>query len=197
MTEEYLQQKIDVLLKHIDRIKHIIEHIRTFSREQVSTSIERVDVNEVCRNAISMLQTQYQNHNVIITSNLDETIGYVVGNTYKLEQVVLNLITNAKDAVDGKEQMIRNGSYQKRITLSTSCDVDRIYVDIEDNGVGISEEQIQNIFDPFFTTKDPEHGTGLGLSVSYGIIKEIQGDISVQSQLGEYTLMRISLPRVK
>ena len=84
MTEEYLQQKIDVLLKHIDRIKHIIEHIRTFSREQVSTSIEQIDVNEVCRNAISMLQTQYQNHNVIITSNLDETIEYVVGNTYKL-----------------------------------------------------------------------------------------------------------------
>jgi C4-dicarboxylate-specific signal transduction histidine kinase len=197
MTEEYLHQKIDVLLKHIDRIKHIIEHIRTFSREQVSTSIERVDVNEVCRNAISMLQTQYQNHNVIITSNLDETIEYVVGNTYKLEQVVLNLITNAKDAVDEKEQMIRDSSYQKHITLSTSCDVDRIYVDIEDNGVGISEEHIQNIFDPFFTTKDPEHGTGLGLSVSYGIIKEMRGDISVQSQSGEYTLMRISLPRVE
>ena len=110
---------------------------------------------------------------------------------------MLNLITNAKDAVDEKEHMIRDSSYQKHITLSTSCDVDRIYVDIEDNGVGISEEHIQNIFDPFFTTKDPEHGTGLGLSVSYGIIKEIQGDISVQSQLGEYTLMRISVPRVK
>jgi PAS domain S-box-containing protein len=197
MTEKYLHQKIDMLLKHIERIKHIIEHIRTFSREQVSTSIERVDVNEVCRNVLSMLQTQYTNHNVTMTSDLDETIGYVVGNTYKLEQVVLNLITNAKDAVDGKEHMIRNGSYQKRITLSTSCDVDRIYVDIEDNGVGISEEHIQNIFDPFFTTKDPEHGTGLGLSVSYGIIKEMQGDISVQSQLGEYTGMRISLPRVE
>ncbi len=195
-TEEYLQHKIDTLLGHIDRIKHIIEHIRTFSREQASTSIEKVDVNDVCRNALSMLHTQYERHNVNIILNLDDAIGFVVGNTYKLEQVMLNLIANAKDAVDEKENMHEKASFQKCITITTSCNADRIYLDVEDNGTGIPEENQHNIFDPFFTTKDPEHGTGLGLSVSYGIIKEMQGDISVQSQPDEYTLMRISLPGV-
>jgi PAS domain S-box-containing protein len=197
ITEEYLHQKIDVLLQHIDRIKHIIDHIRTFSRDQTSLSIERVDVNEVCRNAVSLVQTQYQNHNVTLLLKLDNTIGFIVGNAYKLEQVVLNLIANAKDAVDEKETMSGAFSYHKQISITTSYDPDRVYIEVKDNGIGISEVHKQNIFDPFFTTKDPEHGTGLGLSVSYGIIKEMQGDISVQSQLGEYTIMYISLPRVK
>jgi PAS domain S-box-containing protein len=196
ITGEYLHQKINVLLQHIERIKHIIDHIRTFSRDQTSTLIERVDVNKVCRDAVLLVQTQYSNHNVEILMNLDETIDFVLGNSYKLEQVVLNLLANAKDAVDEKEKRGVESSYHKQIAMVTSCDRTHIYLAIEDNGIGISDEHKQNIFDPFFTTKDAEHGTGLGLSLSYGIIKEMQGDISVQSKVGVSTMMRISLPRV-
>ena len=196
-TEEYLTHKIAVLLKHIERIKHIIGHIRTFSRDQASTVIERVDVNDVCRNALAMLQVEYENSNVHVTMQLDDTLGFVVGNTYKLEQVVLNLLSNAKDAVAEKEQQLNDPSYHKAIQIRTWCDPDKIYVDVEDNGTGIPAEHQPNIFDPFFTTKDPEHGTGLGLSVSYGLIKDMQGDISVQSEVNQYTIMRISLPRIK
>jgi signal transduction histidine kinase len=143
------------------------------------------------------VQTQYDNHHVHFTLNLDNTIGFVLGNGYKLEQVLLNLLTNAKDAVDAKELAIPSASYQKQISLITCCDEKWIYLEVRDNGMGISEEDLDNIFDPFFTTKDPAHGTGLGLSVSYGIIKEMRGDIRVKSRPEEFTSMTISLPRVK
>lgn len=197
-TGEYLGQKVTALFQHIERIKHIIEHIRIFSRDQTSVEIEQVDVNTVCQNAVALIQTQYQNHHVTLSLNLDDTRGFfVIGNSYKLEQVLLNLLTNAKDAVDTKEQAGNAAAYQKQISLITGYDDEKIYLNVQDNGMGISEDALANIFDPFFTTKDPDHGTGLGLSVSYGIIKEMQGDIHVQSQLGEYTRMTISLPRVK
>jgi PAS domain S-box-containing protein len=196
VTEEYLRNKIDNFLEDIERIHQIIDHVRTFSRDQSSGLLENFDVNEVCQNALSMLQTQYKTHNVNITLNLTETVGGVFGNKYKLEQVLLNLISNAKDAVDEKERTVGEFPNKKQIKIRTFYDTDKIYLEIEDNGTGIPAEYQQNIFDPFFTTKNPEKGTGLGLSISYGIIKEMQGDISVQSQTGEWTLMRISLPRV-
>ena len=197
VTEEYLRNKIDNFLEDIERIHQIIHHVRTFSRDQTSVVLENVDVNEVCHNALSMLQTQYKTHNVNISLNLTDTVAVVFGNKYKLEQVVLNLISNAKDAVDEKERTVGEFPNKKQIKISTFHDADKIYLEIEDNGTGIPEEHQHNIFDPFFTTKNPEKGTGLGLSISYGIIKEMQGDISVQSQAGEYTLMKISLPRVR
>ena len=196
-TEEYLREKTEALFQHIERIKHIIEHIRTFSRKQAALELDQVDVNAICQDAGSLVQTQYNNHHVHFTLNLDDTIGIVLGNGYKLEQVLLNLLTNAKDAVDAKEQANPSASYQKQISLITCCDEKWIYLEVWDNGMGISEEDLDNIFDPFFTTKDPVHGTGLGLSVSYGIIKEMRGDIRVKSQLGEYTSMTISLPIIK
>ena len=197
ITEEYLQNKIDNFLEDIERVHQIIDHVRTFSRDQTSVVLENVDVNEVCRNALSMLQTQYTTHNINIILELTDTVGMVFGNKYKLEQVVLNLISNAKDAVDEKERTVGEFPNKKQIKIRTFGDAERVYLEIEDNGMGIPEEAQQNIFEPFFTTKNPEKGTGLGLSISYGIIKEIQGDISVESQVGEYTLMRISLPKVR
>jgi len=198
LSETYFSRKIDVLLGHIDRIKHIIDHIRTFSREQSSASIERVDVNEVCRNAVSMLRTQYNYHHIALELLLDQTAtAYVLGNSYKLEQVILNLLANARDALDDREKQLGSFSYRKQIAIRTACRDGRIEIEVRDNGAGIPEELLQKIFDPFFTTKDPERGTGLGLSVSYGIIKDMQGDISVESRVGEYTLMRLSFPKIQ
>jgi len=196
ITDEYLTKKISYFQEDINRINHIINHIRTFSRDQTSVLFENIDVNEVCKNTLLMLETQYKHHNVEFTFDLDNTIGFVVGNKYKLEQVVLNILSNAKDAVDQKYNTVRNSSYKKKIKIKTYQNKDHIVAEIEDNGTGISEEDKDNIFDPFFTTKSPEKGTGLGLSISYGIIKEMKGEISVKSKLNEYTIMKISLPAV-
>lgn len=195
LTDEYLDNKIELFRQDIKRINHIIEHVRTFSRDQRFVMFENIDVNEVCENALSMLRTSYENHRVEIEYFFGVSLGFVLGNRYKLEQVVVNLISNARDAVEEKYDLLGETAYQKKISVRTYFDDDRIYIEIADNGSGIREEDLEHIFEPFFTTKDVEHGTGLGLSISYGIIREMKGDIAVESKPGEYTIMRISLPR--
>ena len=192
--QEYLKNKFEVLQGHIERIKRIIDHVRTFSREQTSDFIEKVNVIEVLENALSIVGTQYENHRVNITYDIAEIPGFVLGNKYKLEQVLLNLLTNAKDAVDEKEKSTGE-DFHKEVNITIRFDDKKIYIDIRDNGTGIPHWAIDKVFDPFFTTKDMERGTGLGLSVSYGIVKEMKGDILIDTLIGEYTEMTVTLPR--
>ena len=192
LTEKYLDEKLKHIDGYFERIKQIIEHIRIFSRDQKSVLFENVDINTTVNDALSLLQTQFTNHNVQINLNLDENIPKISGNKFKLEQVVLNLMTNAKDAVDEKKRST-DTSYKKRITIRTCADDKNIFLEIEDNGNGISSDNLKSIFDPFFTTKDPAKGTGLGLSIIYGIIKEMNGEIEAESKVGEFTKMRVKL----
>lgn len=189
---DYLAGKIANLRKDVDRISHIIDHVRLFSREQSSIFIENVDVNTVCLDALSMLQAQFRHHGVRLESALDKDAGCVLGNRYRLEQVVLNLLTNARDAVDQKTAWLD----EKIIRITTRRLDDQVEITVEDNGEGIPEDCLDRLFEPFFTTKEPEQGTGLGLSISYGIIQDMKGDISVESVQGKFTIMRILLPRV-
>ena len=122
--------------------------------------------------------------------DLDKNIPHINGNKYKLEQVILNLLTNAKDEIEEK-QTNSNSSYHKEILIKTYTKNQNTILEVKDNGNGISKDNIKKIFDPFFTTKDPAKGTGLGLSIIYGIIKEINGEIAVESELGKFTTMRI------
>ncbi len=192
----YLNAKINTLLEHVDRIKHIIDHIRAFSREQTSDAVERIDVSEVCDNALSIMGEQYRKHGIAVELRCDDSVDPVLGNKYKLEQVALNLISNAKDAVDEKGRQAGNENYVKRIRIRVFQQDRRVRLDIEDNGVGIPDAHLRNIFDPFFTTKSANEGTGLGLSVSYGIVKEMNGTITVETRPGEFTRMQVSLPAV-
>jgi len=191
LTDDYLNQKCHTLFEHIRRIEKIIEHIRVFSRDQQSTLKERINVNETIENALSMVQIQYKNHNIDIIREINKQPLFCQGNRFKLEQVILNLLSNAKDAVDSKEQI--NLGYLKKIFLRSYQKDHQNIIEIEDNGIGIPEENLHSIFDPFFTSKVAEQGTGLGLSISYGIIKEMKGKITAESKPGEFTKMRIIL----
>jgi signal transduction histidine kinase len=116
---------------------------------------------------------------------ISDNLPRIRGNHQGLQQVFLNLITNAVHATqDGGDLTVR----------ADIAEDDKIKVEFEDTGTGISEENLSNIFDPFFTTKDVGRGTGLGLSVSYGIIKKHGGQISVKSKLGRGTTFTIVLP---
>jgi signal transduction histidine kinase/Flp pilus assembly protein TadD len=195
LDDSYLSQKCKDLFSDIDRIRVIIDHVRTFSREQSRASLEKINPNSVIENAIMLVQTQFKNHQVKLNKELDENIGFTLGNAFQLEQVMMNLLSNAKDAVEDKAQTISD--YEKEIFVKTYQQENRIYLEVRDNGTGISEEALAKIFDPFYTTKSAEKGTGLGLSISYGIIKEMNGDIEVDSKDSEFTLMRIILPEQK
>ncbi len=197
INNDYLKKECQLLFEDVSRIKHIIDHIRIFSREQQSVFFENININEVVENAMLMLRTQYESHNIILSLDLDEKVGVTVGNKYKLEQVIINLLSNSKDALEEKGDMLNKVFEKKEIKIKTIGHSDGICLEIEDNGKGIDQENMEKMFEPFFTTKDPDKGTGLGLSISYGIIKEMKGEISVQSKVGEYTKITVSLPIIK
>ncbi len=197
LSEDYINRKFDSLFQDISRIRNIIEHIRIFSRDQQAEKFEKVSVNDVIYNALSLITSQYKNHNILLSIETTEEDCYTIGNKYKLEQVVLNLLSNAKFAVDEKLNSIENSDYQKMITIKSSVNDGNTFITIEDNGIGISEKIRDNIFDPFFTTKKAEVGTGLGLSIIYGIIKEMKGEIKVESEVNVFTRMIISAPLYK
>jgi C4-dicarboxylate-specific signal transduction histidine kinase len=196
VSDEYLRTKIDALFQDIDRIRQIINHVRVFSRDQKNLVDERVDINAVIRDALSLISRQYQNHNIEISLNLCENECLAIGNKYRIEQVFLNLLSNAKYAVEEKLKILITG-YSKKIEIKSYRENNFVVTDIIDNGIGIPEKHIDNIFDPFFTTKDVENGTGLGLSISYGIIKEMKGNISVESQENKFTKVSVYLPESK
>ncbi|MCB2222433.1 MAG: PAS domain S-box protein [Bacteroidetes bacterium] len=192
---EYLQQKFASLEKNIDRIRQIIDHIRIFSRDQEMPTLDKVNINKVIRKALSFIETQYRNHFIEIRLDLKEDIGFTVGSNIKLEQAILNLLSNAKYAVEEKAALTDDSNYQRIIELKTYRQNESVCFIIRDNGVGISPANRSRIFDPFFTTKPEGYGTGLGLSIVYGIIKEMHGEISVESEVDQFTEMQIKFAR--
>ena len=141
-----------------------------------------------------MVGTQYQTHNVTTSVALSKEPCFIFGDKFKLEQVVLNLLSNAKHAVDEKEKQGAE-NYQKTIVIKSWQNESHIYFSVCDNGVGIHTNILEKIYDPFFTTKSEEKGTGLGLSITYGFIKDILGEIRVDSELGKYSIFEISIPK--
>lgn len=196
LSSEYVIEKTAHIHNYIDRIRSIIDHVRTFSREQLQEQQLKFQCSEALRNALSLVQSQYRGHGIELeTELLDEYC--VRGNLYRLEQAVLNLLTNAKDAVlEMKNHNNHNSSeYRPHIALSMQVAADDVLnIIISDNGTGIPEELLQQVFNPFYTTKPVDKGTGLGLSVTYGIIQEMGGEIEIQSDAGIGTTVWIRLP---
>ena len=187
---DFIKDDVYSLIKEskggIERIKKIIMDLKTFARpdteSQKSSRIEEIldaAVN-ICWNEIKYwadLKKEYAH------------VSPIVCNSQKLVQVIVNLLVNASQAIPRDQRGL--------ITIKTYEDNEYIYVDVKDSGKGIEQEHLRKIFDPFFTTKEIGVGTGLGLSVTYQIIKEQQGDIKVKSEIGKGTIFTISLPRYR
>lgn len=195
IDEEYLKNKIDLLFKDIERIRKIIEHVRLFSRDQDNLVVEQFSVNEVIENALSLVSKQFDSNNVELVVNVPSHNVFTMGNKYRLEQVILNLLSNSRQAVDEKSNK-NNSGFAKQISIEMIDNDPVSIITITDNGIGIKKKIISKIFDPFFTTKSEKKGTGLGLSISYGIISEMQGSIDVDSNEGEFTTITIQLPKI-
>jgi PAS domain S-box-containing protein len=196
-TPEYLHHKFNTISQNINKIRGLIDHVRLFSRDQGTIMFEQVDVNAVIMNSLSMIGSQLRNRQITIITDLEENLGYSLGNPSRLEQVILNLVSNARDAVEEKARMQGNDQYKMEISVRTYSHENKIILQIRDNGCGIPEENLQRIFNPFFTTKSEGRGTGLGLPIVYGIIREMKGEISASSVPGEYTEITINLPGYK
>lgn len=193
IDEVSLHDRSDKIFESIFRIEKIIDHIRVFSRDQQDYILTLFDVNESIINAESMVAEQFRLKNIELINVLNKKNPKVAGNTYKFEQVILNLLFNAKDALQEKEAISDQG-FHKLIEIRTLEDEYNIFVEIADNGIGIKPDELHKIMLPFYSTKEPGKGTGLGLSISFGIIKEMNGNIEVTSDLSSGTKMRIILP---
>jgi PAS domain S-box-containing protein len=193
LTEQYLKNKLNKVFDNITRIKKIIDHVRTFSRDQDDLILSDFGINTCIQNSISMISEQLAQKEIHLEFTPDESIPDIAGNGYRFEQVIVNMLVNSKDAIEERKRKNCH-KFEKRIDISTSFSSLQAIVEIRDNGIGIKNEDIDKVLLPFFTTKAAGQGTGLGLSISYGIIKELGGEIDIQSKKEMGTTIQIKIP---
>ena len=171
--------------QQVHKATEIISHLRTFGRA-APVSREPISLRQVIERALSLMQEQLRLREIKVMVDLGSEDPVVVGNPIQLEQIFINLLTNARDAVAD--------SPHKAIRISGSVGSASVEIAFADTGKGIPAGLERRIFDPFFTTKQVGKGTGLGLSITYGIVKEHGGTISVSSPPGEGATFLIHLP---
>ena len=185
-----MSEEIDV---YVDRATKIINHMRQFGRKS-DTVLEKVRVNAVLEKAFEILGQQLKVRGIEIFWDLEPNLPLILADPDRLEQVFVNLLINARDAMDEKWQSPQLQKEAKKISLKTRSDGKEITVEISDTGPGIEEAILERIFEPFFTTKKVGQGTGLGLSISYGIIQDCKGSIQAVSRKDEGAGFIIKFP---
>lgn len=177
---------LEKITKQTFRASEIVNSLLSFSRTN-ATEFSDVDIRQVISDTLSLLDHQLKTARIHVDYESQGDNPVMLGNPGKLQQVFLNLFLNAKDAMaDGGELRIRTGVIDSKVEIVVS-----------DTGAGISTDNVKKIYDPFFTTKSAGKGTGLGLSVSYGIVQEHSGNISVESNLGRGTSFKLEFPLVR
>ncbi|MCD6298788.1 MAG: Cache 3/Cache 2 fusion domain-containing protein [Deltaproteobacteria bacterium] len=184
------RERLEIIGKCNDRIERIVEHLREFSR-QTKPEFSEIDINQPIENALIITGQQLLNHNILLVRKLSEDLPEVLGDSNQLEQVFLNLISNARDAM-------HDITVPKELTISSYLSdhegLPLVVVSVRDTGMGIPEENIDKVLEPFFSTKPVGKGTGLGLSLCFGIIEAHRGRIEINSRQNKGTEVKVLLP---
>jgi PAS domain S-box-containing protein len=188
--DERLAPVLEKITQQTFRASEIVNGLLNFSRTS-GAEFASIDLNHLLTDTLTLLEHQFKTAQIRIETNFDAQLAPIHGNQGKLQQVVLNLMLNAKDAMFGTGNAV--------LKIATFNGSGRVFVRIQDSGAGIEREHLHRIYDPFFTTKtkpqEGEHkGTGLGLAVSYGIIQEHGGKIHVESEPGIGTAFQLEFP---
>jgi C4-dicarboxylate-specific signal transduction histidine kinase len=183
--KESMLRDLNSALEQVRKATEIITHLRTFGRA-ASVVLEPVAINDVIERSLSLTREQLRLRQIEVELDLAPADAVVLGNPIQLEQVFINLITNARDALADTPR--------REIRITSSVEPKLVRVRFADTGPGIRAGLEQRIFDPFFTTKEVGTGTGLGLSITYGILKEHGGAISVESPPEEGACFVVELP---
>jgi signal transduction histidine kinase len=176
-------QLIEKVIKQTFRASEIVNNLLNFSRTG-AVEFTEVNLNAVVEETLSLVAHPFKTAHVHVTRNLQQELPSMLGSNNKLQQVFLNLFMNARDAMPAGGM----------VAVRTASNNGTVEIEITDTGSGIPNENLHRIFDPFFTTKSSGRGTGLGLSVSYGIIKEHSGKVDVRSTQGKGTSFRLEFP---
>ncbi len=193
IQEAILRTMAEEIDGHVDRASKIINHLREFGRKS-EVKKESVQVNEALEKAVEIFSQQLKLREIEVIRDLQANLPPVLANSNRLEQVFINLLINARDAIEEKTEKTGERSLSKKIVLKTSAESDKVTIEIGDTGTGIPEAVLDKIFDPFFTTKKVGRGTGLGLAISYGIVQDYDGDIRVETVEHEGSNFIIQFP---
>jgi two-component system NtrC family sensor kinase len=181
-----LRTSVKKIEEHVERARKVVHNMLGYAR-RMEPRLEDVDVNQTIHQTVDLLENYARNNNIDIQTDLSPSLPIIAGDQAQLQQVVLNLVNNAIDAIG------RDGS----ISVTSRADKTDIRIIIADSGPGIPESVQKKVFDPFFTTKSTGKGTGLGLWISYSIIEKMGGNLALQSREGQGATFTITLPIVQ
>ena len=201
----FLREKHKTIQEQVSRAAKIIDHLRIFGRAE-PTPLTDINVSDAVQGSLQLLGEQLHLHDIDLVVALPGDLPKARGDVSRLEQVLINLIVNARFALDRHHEKLRSEGqgegYKKRLIIRGSRgmlqgDTEAVLLQVEDNGPGMSEEVASRVFEPFFTTKEVGKGTGLGLSISYGIVREFGGTLTVETELGKGATFTIALEKVE
>lgn len=183
------------IIDNVARASGVIKHVRDFAR-QSERALKKLNLNDPINDVFKVLGHQLTVHSVAVNLELDENLPEIRAEHNRLEQVFINLVTNAIDAMDEKADKA-DGPVEKILNIKTFSNGDLVSAVVSDTGIGMSEKVKNKIFEPFFTTKETGKGTGLGTSISFGIIKDYKGTIDIESTEGEGACFTITFPAIE
>jgi two-component system, NtrC family, sensor kinase len=185
-NSEEFRTSVKKIEEHVERARKVVHNMLGYAR-RMEPRMEDVDVNQTINQTVDILENYARNNNIDIQTDLQENLPIISGDQAQLQQVVLNLMNNAIDAI-GKDGTI---------TVKSTAGKSEIRLTITDTGPGIPEAMQKKVFDPFFTTKTTGKGTGLGLWISYSIIEKMGGNLGLHSKVGQGATFTITLPSVQ
>lgn len=189
---DHLRQVVSAISTQVDRAAEIINTLRAFGKK-ADLSREKVNINKPVRGVLSIVGRQFELENISIRLELSDKLPPILAHDNRLQQVFFNLVTNARDAINEKNEAAAVKEDGLIVIRSYEAE-DRVVAEVEDNGAGIPESVRNKIFEPFFSTKETSHDMGLGLAILYGIVKDYNGDIDVRSGEGKGTTFCLNFP---
>ncbi len=192
ISDEDLLGMSQDIIENVARAAGVIKHVRDFAR-QSERDLKKLVINEPIQDVFKVLGHQLTVHSIEVILDLDEHLPEIRAEHNRLEQVFINLVTNAIDAMDEKAARAQ-GPVKKTLTIKTYAENGHVVATVSDTGTGMNEEVKNKMFEPFFTTKDTGKGTGLGTSISFGIIQDYNGTIRVETQEGQGSCFTVRFP---
>ncbi|MBU1713363.1 MAG: PAS domain S-box protein [Proteobacteria bacterium] len=193
IEDQIMSTMVNKIDSSVDRASKIINHMRLFARKS-DMEREKVNVNEILENAFEIFSQQLKIRDIEVVWDTEDNLSEIKADSSRLEQVFINLLINARDAIEDLYPPGQDTKGDKKITLRTRSAGGTVIVEVCDTGIGIPDTILDKIFEPFFTTKEVGKGTGLGLSISYGIIKDCGGSITAESEPGKGACFIMQFP---
>jgi PAS domain S-box-containing protein len=195
IEDEDLKTMANDIVVNVERAAGVIKHVRDFARQSELVH-SKVNINDPIKDVFKVFGHQLKVHDIETVLDLDPDIPNIMAEHNRLEQVLINLVSNAIDAMDEKSSQPDTQDSLKRLSIKSFVENDRVMIYVTDTGTGMSEEVKNKIFEPFFTTKKVGKGTGLGVSISYGIVKDYNGSIEIDSEIGKGTTFKLTFPAI-